>query len=135
MAARVLIAAISLLAPLAHCITPEQMLSAPRRSSAVTNADGEWAVFSSSAYSFDEHSSTTEWYLMNVSSGNITKLPFEDEVSEMVWVGETNTSVLYVNANKDGGTPGGITLWTADLSDSSPNGYFSLCNTLLGSIC
>ena len=129
MAAQFLIAAITLLVPLVQCITPEQMLSAPRRSSAVTNANGEWAVFSSSAYSFEEHSSATEWYLMRVSSGEITKLPFEDEVSEMVWVGETYTSVLYVNANKDGGTPGGITLWTADLADSSPKGYFNLCNT------
>lgn len=102
------------------------MLSAPRRSSAVTNANGKWAVFSSSAYSFDQHASTTAWYLMRVSSGEITKLPFEDEVSEMVWVGETNTSVLYVNANKDGGTPGGITLWTADLADSEPKGYVEI---------
>ena len=43
---------------------------------------------------------------MRVSTGEITKLPFEDEISEMVWLGETNTSVLYINVNKDGGTPG-----------------------------
>ena len=59
---------------------------------------------------------------MRVSSGEITKLPYEDEVSEMVWVGETDTSVLYVNVEKTGGTPGGITLWTADLANSNATG-------------
>ena len=59
---------------------------------------------------------------MRISTGEVTKLPFEDEVSEMVWVGDTNNSVLYVNVNKDGGTPGGITLWTANLADSPVKG-------------
>jgi hypothetical protein len=118
MAARFFVAAVALLLPVVQCITPEQMLSAPRYSSAVANSNGEWAIYSSDSYSFDEHSSTVTWNLMRISTGEITTLPFEDEVSEMAWVGDTNTSVLYVNVNKDGGTPGGITLWTADLGDS-----------------
>jgi hypothetical protein len=118
MAARFFVAAAALLLPVVQCITPEQMLSAPRYSSAVANSNGEWAIYSSDSYSFDEHSSTVTWNLMRISTGEITTLPFEDEVSEMAWVGDTNTSVLYVNVDKDGGTPGGITLWTADLGDS-----------------
>jgi hypothetical protein len=118
MATRFFGAVAALLLPVVQCITPEQMLSAPRYSSAVANSNGEWAVYSSGSYSFQEHSSTAIWNLMKISTGEITKLPFEDEVSEMAWVGDTNTSVLYVNVNKNGGTPGGITLWTADLADS-----------------
>ena len=123
MAVHFLAAAIVLLWPVVQCITPEQMLSAPRYSSAVANPSGEWAVYSSDTYSFQTHSSAVTWNLMKISTGEITKLPFEDEVSEMVWVGDTATSILYVNVNKDGGTPGGITLWTADLADSSVKGW------------
>ena len=97
------------------------MLSAPRYSSAVPNPSGEWAVYSSDSYSFETQGSTTTWNLMRISTGEITKLPFEDEVSEIVWVGDTNISVLYVNVNKND-VPGGVTLWTADLADSPVKG-------------
>lgn len=96
------------------------MLSAPRYSSAVANANGEWAVYSTSAYSFEDHESTYVWYLMNIASGDITKLPFEDDVSEMVWVGETNTSVLYTSSKSP--VSSGISLWTADLADDEIKG-------------
>lgn len=97
------------------------MLSSPRYSSAVANPSGEWAVYSTDSYSFETHESTVTWNLIRISTGEITKLPFQDEVSEMVWVGNTDTSVLYVNVNKND-VPGGVTLWTADLADSSVKG-------------
>ena len=98
-----------------------QMLSAPRYSGAVANPGGDWAVYSADSYSFETHAESIKWYLMRVSTGEITKLPFEDEVSEMVWVGPTDTSVLYINVNKND-VPGGVTLWTADLADSPVKG-------------
>jgi hypothetical protein len=80
------------------------MLSAPRYGSAVSNPSGEWALYSSDAYSFDDGSETIKWWLMNIKSGEITKAPLEDDVNEAVWVGDTDTSILYVSSKND--TPG-----------------------------
>lgn len=52
---------------------------------------------------------------MRLSTGEVTDLPFSDDVSEMVWVGPTDTSVLYVNGTNEN-IPGGVTLYTADLA-------------------
>lgn len=93
------------------------MLSAPRYSSAVPNSNGEWAIFSTSTYSFEEHESTAVWKLMNLNSGEITNLPeaWGDEVSEIVWVGSTPTSVLYINGTNED-VPGGVSMYTADVA-------------------
>lgn len=93
------------------------MLSAPRYSSAVPNSNGEWAIFSTSTYSFDEHESISQWKLMHIASGEISNLPaaWGDEVSEIVWVGDTPTSVLYINGTNED-VPGGVTMWTADVA-------------------
>jgi hypothetical protein len=50
-----------------------------------------------------------------VESGNTTKAPFGSEVSEVVWIGETDDSILYLNSSNEE-IPGGVTLYTADLS-------------------
>ena len=58
---------------------------------------------------------------MNLGSGDVQELPFNgDEVSEIVWVGPTNTSVLYLNGTGD--VPGGVSLWMADLAQPSATG-------------
>jgi hypothetical protein len=75
-----------------------QMISAPRYSPGVPNPSGEWALFESSAYSFDDGESTVIWWLMNLESGELTKVPFGDDVSEVVWVGEKDTSILYTSS-------------------------------------
>ena len=94
------------------------MISAPRYSAASPNPSGEWAVYTSSNYSFEEHESTTTWKLINLVSGEITDLPWGGDVSEAAWVGPTNTSVLYINGTNDD-VPGGVTLYTTDLADAS----------------
>lgn len=93
------------------------MLSAPRYSAASSNPSGEWAVYTSTNYSFETQEAATVWKLLNIKTGDISDLPFADDVSEMVWVGSTNTSVLYINGTNDE-IPGGVTLWTTDLAVS-----------------
>jgi hypothetical protein len=39
-------------------------------------------------------------------------------VSEVVWVGDTDDSILYINSTNEQ-IPGGVTLYTADLSAGS----------------
>ncbi|CAK3822391.1 related to Probable dipeptidyl-peptidase 5 [Lecanosticta acicola] len=102
-------------------LTPEGLITAPRYTNAIPNPSGEWAVFSSNNYSLDTHQNATTWRLMRLSTGAITDLPWDSNVTEVVWVGSTNTSVLYINGTNDH-VPGGVTLWTADLADSAIRG-------------
>lgn len=94
-----------------------QMLSAPRYSSAVPNPSGEWAVYSSTNYSFESHKQSLTWKLLHLSTGEISDLRLSAAASEIVWVGPTDTSVLYLNSTNDQ-APGGVTLWTADMAQS-----------------
>lgn len=112
---RLTAAVAALMMPLVQAITPELMLSAPRYSSVVPDPSGTWALYSSTNYSWEEHESSTAWKLMRLETGEISDLPWNSSVSEVVWVGPTNTSVLYVNGTNDD-VPGGVTLYTADLA-------------------
>ncbi|KAF2789172.1 alpha/beta-hydrolase [Melanomma pulvis-pyrius CBS 109.77] len=114
MALRTAVLAAGLLLGSAHAITPEQMLAAPRRSTANVNPSGEWGLFSSTSYNWTTHKSKTTWQLLNIASGNITEAPFDSEVSEVVWIGATDTSILYINSTNEE-IPGGVTLYTADI--------------------
>jgi len=58
---------------------------------------------------------------MKLDTGEISDLPFMENVSEILWVGSTSTSVLYVNSTNEN-VPGGVTLWTADLASEEVRG-------------
>ena len=73
------------------------------------------ALFSSTSYNWTTAKATTGWYFLDVEGGNTTKAPFGSEVSEVVWIGETDDSILYLNSSNEE-IPGGVTLYTADLS-------------------
>ncbi|KAF2748274.1 alpha/beta-hydrolase [Sporormia fimetaria CBS 119925] len=103
----------------------EDMLAAPRRSTANVNPSGEWALFSSTRYNWTSHKASTTWHLMEVASGEISDAPFDSEVSEVVWVGETDTSILYINGTNEE-VAGGVTLYTADVTDFNPTLVASL---------
>ena len=75
----------------------------------------EWAVFSSTNYSFETHESQTVMNLMNLSSGEVSLLYNGSEISELVWIGPTATSVLYVNGTNDE-EDGGISLYAGDVT-------------------
>jgi hypothetical protein len=51
---------------------------------------------------------------LDVASGKTKEAPFGSEVSEIVWLGDTDTSILYINGTNDK-IAGGVTLYTADL--------------------
>jgi hypothetical protein len=91
------------------------MLAAPRRSEAIPNPSGEWAAFSSTNYSFETHEAQTVWNLLNLTSGEVTFLADGSEISEIVWIGATPTSVIYVNGTNAEGD-GGISLYSADVA-------------------
>lgn len=70
----------------AKMFTPEVLLSAPRRSAGVPNANGTAVLYTTSTYSFDSHSKTTELRCLDVKSEESTLLTSESGVSEPVWL-------------------------------------------------
>ncbi|KAA8650437.1 hypothetical protein EYZ11_000863 [Aspergillus tanneri] len=112
---------IAALSSAALAFTPEQLISAPRRSEAVPNPAGKLAVFSASQYSFDAHKGHKSWNLLDIKSGDIKLLTNDSNVSEIAWLGTDDKTVLYINStNAD--IPGGVELWVSDISNFA-NGY------------
>ncbi|PWY68629.1 dipeptidyl peptidase V [Aspergillus heteromorphus CBS 117.55] len=113
-------------------LTPDQFISAPRRSEVVPNPSGDTGLFSTSQYSFDTHSSHTWWSLIDLKSGEISTLTNDSHVSEVIWLGSDASTVLYIN-NTNAQIPGAVELWISDTS-SFANGYkaASLPANLLG---
>ncbi|PGH05947.1 hypothetical protein AJ80_08259 [Polytolypa hystricis UAMH7299] len=101
---------------------PEQLISAPRRGEAIPDPSGKVAVFHVSQYSFESHKSVVnEWDLLDLKTGKISTLTDDPNVSEIIWLGPKDTSVLYVNGTNSE-VEGGVELWISDIKDFS-NGY------------
>jgi hypothetical protein len=79
-------------------------------------------LFSSAKYNWTTQKTKTSWQLLNVASGNVTEAPFDSEVSEVVWVGASNTSILYINTTNEE-VSGGVTLYSADVDADSFSPY------------
>ncbi|KAJ5684556.1 uncharacterized protein N7477_000901 [Penicillium maclennaniae] len=106
----------------AIALTPEQLISAPRRSTAVPNPSGEVALFSTGQYSFESHESTNIWNLIDLKSGKISELTDDSNVSEIIWLGSSNSGLLYINST-NAGIPGGVELWISDTADFKNSRY------------
>jgi hypothetical protein len=58
---------------------------------------------------------------MDLTTGDVSPLYNGSDISEMIWIGPTDTSVLYVNSSNSE-TDGSIELWVSDTS-AFENGY------------
>jgi hypothetical protein len=81
-------------------------------------------LFSEAKYNWTTAKTTTTWYFLDTKTGNTTKAPFNSAVSEVVWVGDTEDSILYINSTNEK-IPGGVTLYTADLGAATFAPYAS----------
>jgi hypothetical protein len=79
-------------------------------------------LFSETKYNWTTAKSTSTWYFLDTTTGNTTKAPFGSAVSEVVWVGDSDDSILYINSTNDN-IPGGVTLYTADLGAATFQPY------------
>ncbi|KAI1336892.1 dipeptidyl-peptidase V [Xylariaceae sp. FL0016] len=102
--------------PVALAITPEGMLSANRYSDALPNPSGEFAIFSVSNYSFETHESASQWNKLDLVTGDISLWTTNTDISEVVFAGPTNSSIIYVNGTNEAGD-GGISLYAADANE------------------
>jgi dipeptidyl aminopeptidase/acylaminoacyl peptidase len=75
-------------------------------------------LFSETKFNWTTEKASTAWFFLDLETKNVTKAPFGSAASEVVWVGDTEDSILYINTTNDQ-IPGGVTLYTADLSKNS----------------
>jgi dipeptidyl aminopeptidase/acylaminoacyl peptidase len=110
---------VALAATGALAVTPEQMISAPRRSDAVPNPSGDIAFFHTQSYSFEDEEWDEGWQLLDLKTGNITDLGLNaSEVSEIAWLPSTETGIIYINGTNED-TPGGVSIWISDALNPS----------------
>ncbi|KAF8540673.1 dipeptidyl aminopeptidase [Trichophaea hybrida] len=94
--------------------TPEKLISAPKRDEAVPNNAGKLALFPTDLYSFETHTKSTQFELLDIATGKTTVLTDDDNVTRMIWVDDT--TVIYINStNSD--IPGGYELWIAPVDN------------------
>jgi dipeptidyl aminopeptidase/acylaminoacyl peptidase len=79
--------------------TPQVLLSAPRRSAGVPNANGSYVLFTVNSYSFESHSKSNELRVLNTKTNESTLL-LDETVEGLNWLDEDAFVWL---SGKDGG--------------------------------
>jgi len=116
--ARFMSIATALAATGALAITPELLLSTPRRGAGSPSGDGSVALFSVSQYLWEKHKSSTAMNLIDLKTGKISASGLNSsEINEVAWLPGTASGIIYINGT--GATPGGVSLWIGDVK--SPN--------------
>ena len=77
------------------------LLSAPRRSPAVPNADGTLALYTVSTYSFESHSKTSEIRAIDIRNGQSTLITNDEQTTEPHWLGHDNELMWLKTGQKD----------------------------------
>ncbi|KAI1177175.1 dipeptidyl-peptidase V [Nemania sp. FL0916] len=116
MKSQTLVAAALAVLPRALAITPELMLAANRYSDAQPNPSGDLALFTVSNYTFETKEHASWWNKLDLKTGKISKWTDDTDISEVVFVGPKDTSIIYINGTNEEGD-GGISLYSADVND------------------
>jgi hypothetical protein len=83
--------------------TPQAMLSAPRRGSALPNVDGTLALYTSTTWNFITHKRKHALSILNLSNGTSTSLSNSSAVSNAQWL-SNGTTILWLVSEDDGST-------------------------------
>ncbi|KAI1303321.1 dipeptidyl-peptidase V [Xylaria venustula] len=108
-------AALALL-PQALAITPELMLAANRYSDAKPNPSGDFALFTVSNYTFETKAHASWWNKLDLNTGKVSTWYDGTDISEVVFVGPKDTSIIYINGT-NAEEDGGISLYSADANN------------------
>ncbi|TKA68197.1 hypothetical protein B0A49_05931 [Cryomyces minteri] len=81
--------------------TPEVLLSAPRRSAGLPNANASSVLYTTSTYSFDTHKKVTEVRVLDVESNESRLVTDEEGISEPQWLGD---GIICLRSVKEGKT-------------------------------
>ena len=103
---------------------PRILLGAPRRSSAIPSADGKYALYSQSTYSFESHSKTSEIRVLDIATGQSTLLSNDLKASEPRWLGSGH-EVVWLKEGSNSNT-------NFVVSDALENGWTYVAGTVPG---
>jgi dipeptidyl aminopeptidase/acylaminoacyl peptidase len=95
--------------------TPEVLLSAPRRSAALPNADGTRALYTVSTYSFESHSKTKEIRILDLSTTESLLVISDEKASEPHWLEE---DILYLRESSKKGQTELVVVFAADTTNT-----------------
>lgn len=94
-----------------HKLTPELLLSAPRRSPGVPNAKGSQLLYTVSTHSFEEEDENDdpgktkkELWIMDVASGGASHITSDDKAHDAHWIPGTNDQIIYLLDGEKGET-------------------------------
>lgn len=76
------------------------LLSAPRRSAALPNSDGSFALYTVSTYSFESHEKTLEIKLLDIEKSQSSLITNDEKASEPNWLGEGNELIWLKEAGE-----------------------------------
>ncbi|XXH03943.1 hypothetical protein Hte_010351 [Hypoxylon texense] len=99
--------------PTVFGITFEHMLAANRYGAAAPNPSGDFAIYTVSNYTFETAESASQWNKLDLKTGEISVWYAGSDISEVVFVGPTPTSIIYINGT-NAEEDGGISLYSAD---------------------
>ncbi|KAJ5664720.1 hypothetical protein N7462_011533 [Penicillium macrosclerotiorum] len=83
--------------------TPEVLLGAPRRSSALPNAAGTLAVYTQTSYSFESHSKTNEIRVIEIQTGRSALITNDPGASNPQWLGDSD-QLVWLKTKSNGNT-------------------------------
>lgn len=99
-------------------LTPETLLSSPRRGAAVPNRNGSLALYTVKTHTFGDKMSN-ELSVMNIATGESVQLSGEEKVHDANWLPGTDSEVIYLKSGEKGKT----TVLVADGSDGAKEHY------------
>jgi dipeptidyl aminopeptidase/acylaminoacyl peptidase len=97
---------------------PKVLLSAPRRSAGVPNAAGSHVLFTTSTYSFDSHSKSNEFRLLDTRSGESTVLS-DKAVDAVNWLDGGDEEFVWLQSGEKEGTE----VWVGSVKGGSEGHY------------
>jgi hypothetical protein len=83
--------------------TPEAMLSAPRRGTALPNPAGTLAIYTVSTYSFTKHKTSHELRVLDLHTKNTWLFSNSSDISNAIWLGDGN-KIAWLVSEDDGST-------------------------------
>lgn len=83
--------------------TPEALISAPRRGTALPNSAGTLALYTLSEYSFEAHKTSRGLYVLDLAKGTSWQFSNSSAVSNAAWLGDGN-KIIWLVSEDDGTT-------------------------------
>ncbi|KAF2679992.1 hypothetical protein K458DRAFT_407577 [Lentithecium fluviatile CBS 122367] len=142
--ARYLGIAAALAAAGASALSPEQLLSLPRRGVASPSPNGKISLVTTTQYSFEEQENSAVIQVLDLKTGNLTDSAFNaSEINEIAWLPGSETGIIYINGTNEE-ILGGVTIWIGDAANASasklvasldaPYSGLKVANTSLGNL-